>query len=75
MKRCSCGREYCAETFTALRLKGWVGCFWSGGKAMAVELRDCSDCGSTIGIEVGAPKKKRQLKAKLAKQTEGAAAA
>lgn len=60
MKRCKCGQEYTAETWAQLQLKGWCGGFWAVGKAMAVELRNCAGCGSTIGVEVEAPKKTRR---------------
>ncbi len=65
LKRCSCGREYTAEKFAALPCRGWVGCFWSDGKARAVELRQCP-CESTIGMECVAPKKIRQANKMLA---------
>lgn len=54
VKACGCGRSYTADSFAQLQLKGWIGCSWRGGKARAVELRNCT-CGSTIGMECDAP--------------------
>lgn len=51
-KTCTCcHREHDSAAWAALPLVGYVGSHWAGGKAIAVELRNCV-CGSTIGVEV-----------------------
>jgi hypothetical protein len=51
-RHCSCGLKLDEAMWKALPLVGYVGAFKAHGERYAVELRNCSACRSTRGIEV-----------------------
>lgn len=51
-KLCSCGEQYDAESWLALRPRGYQGARMSGSVWRALELRDCRRCGSTIAVPI-----------------------
>ena len=67
MKRCTCcGLTHSHEQWNALPLRGYVGTYVSGGTMLSVELRDCSGCKSTLGVEVETPEAVRKKHAEVA---------
>ena len=56
LKVCRCGRAYDADFWSLLPLVGYVGAA-SGDESQLLELRNCTGCGSTLGLDVPRPKR------------------